>query len=34
MFQAIKQVAMQDNVTGFVNGATSDYVFYWLADKE
>jgi peptide/nickel transport system substrate-binding protein len=34
MFQAIKQVAMQDNVTGFVNGATSDYVFYRLVDKK
>ena len=34
MFQAIKQVAMQDNIKGFVNGATSDYVFYRLVEKE
>lgn len=34
MFQAIKQVAMRDNVKGFVNGATSDYVFYRLVEKE
>ena len=34
MFQAIKQVAMRDNVQGFVNGATSDYVFYRLVTKE
>ena len=34
MFQAIKQVAMRDNVEGFVNGATSDYVFYRLVTKE
>ena len=34
MFQAIKQVAMRDAVTGFVNGATSDYVFYRLVEKE
>ena len=34
MFQAIKQVAMRDNVKGFVNGATSDYVFYRLVTKE
>ncbi|WP_299689930.1 ABC transporter substrate-binding protein [uncultured Tateyamaria sp.] len=34
MFQAIKQVAMRDTVKGFVNGATSDYVFYRLVDKE
>ena len=33
MFQAIKQVAMRDNVKGFVNGATSDYVFYRLVEK-
>ena len=33
MFQAIKQVAMRDNVSGFVNGATSDYVFYRLVKK-
>ncbi len=34
MFQAIKQVAMRDAVQGFVNGATSDYVFYRLVTKE
>lgn len=34
MFQAIKQVAMRDNIKGFVNGATSDYVFYRLVEKE
>ena len=34
MFQAIKQVAMRDNVKGFVNGATSDYVFYRLVEKD
>ena len=34
MFQAIKQVAMRDTVKGFVNGATSDYVFYRLVEKE
>jgi peptide/nickel transport system substrate-binding protein len=34
MFQAIKQVAMRDNIKGFVNGATSDYVFYRLVEKD
>ncbi|WP_241462558.1 ABC transporter substrate-binding protein [Tateyamaria sp. ANG-S1] len=34
MFQAIKQVAMRDTIQGFVNGATSDYVFYRLVEKE
>ena len=34
MFQAIKQVAMRDNIKGYVNGATSDYVFYRLVEKE
>lgn len=34
MFQAVKQVAMADNVKGFVNGATSDYVFYRLVEKD
>lgn len=33
MFQAAKQVAMRDNVQGFVNGAISDYVFYRLVEK-
>ncbi|APX10585.1 ABC transporter substrate-binding protein [Tateyamaria omphalii] len=34
MFQAIKQVAMRDTIQGFVNGATSDYVFYRLVEKK
>ncbi|WP_273689309.1 ABC transporter substrate-binding protein [Ketogulonicigenium vulgare] len=34
MFQAVKQVAMADNVEGFVNGASSDYVYYRLVTKE
>lgn len=34
MFQAVKQVAMADDVEGFVNGATSDFVYYRLVDKE
>ena len=33
MFQAAYQVAMADGVTGYVNGATSDFVFYRLVDK-
>jgi peptide/nickel transport system substrate-binding protein len=33
MFQASYQVAMQDAVTGYVNGATSDFVFYRLVEK-
>jgi peptide/nickel transport system substrate-binding protein len=33
MFQATKQVAMTDDVQGFVNGAISDYVFYRLVTK-
>lgn len=33
MFQAVKQVGMRPNVEGFVNGATSDFVFYRLVDK-
>ncbi len=33
MFQAVKQVAMAANVEGFVNGATSDFVFYRLVEK-
>lgn len=33
MFQAISQVAMDDEVTGYVNGATSDFVFYRLVEK-
>ncbi len=33
MFQAVKQVAMAEKVDGFVNGATSDFVFYRLVEK-
>ncbi|MEX2365997.1 MAG: hypothetical protein WD601_05290, partial [Pseudohongiellaceae bacterium] len=33
MFQATKQVAMANEVQGFVNGAISDYVFYRLVTK-
>lgn len=33
MFQAVKQVAMADKVQGFVNGATSDFVYYRLVQK-
>ena len=33
MFQAVKQVAMNDKVEGFVNGAISDYVYYRLVTK-
>lgn len=34
MFQATYQVAMAVGVTGYVNGATSDFVYYRLVDKE
>lgn len=34
MFQATYQVAMDQDVTGYVNGATSDFVYYRLVDKE
>ncbi len=34
MFQATYQVAMAQNVSGYVNGATSDFVFYRLVDKQ
>jgi len=34
MFQAAYQVAMAANVEGYVNGATSDFVFYRLVTKE
>ncbi|ARO14173.1 putative periplasmic dipeptide transport protein dppA [Ketogulonicigenium robustum] len=34
MFQAVKQVAMADDVHGFVNGASSDYVYYRLVTKD
>ncbi len=33
MFQASYQVAMDEAVTGYVNGATSDFVYYRLTDK-
>ena len=33
MFQASYQVAMNNAVTGYVNGATSDFVFYRLVEK-
>jgi len=33
MFQAAVQVAMAANVSGYVNGATSDFVFYRLVTK-
>lgn len=33
MFQASYQVGMAANVSGYVNGATSDFVFYRLVDK-
>lgn len=33
MFQASYQVGMAENVTGYVNGATSDFVFYRLVEK-
>jgi len=34
MFQAAYQVAMGANVDGYVNGATSDFVYYRLVTKE
>jgi peptide/nickel transport system substrate-binding protein len=34
MFQAAYQVAMAKDVTGYVNGATSDFVFYRLVEKD
>lgn len=33
MFQAAYQVAMDEGVSGYVNGATSDFVFYRLVEK-
>ncbi|WP_226779950.1 ABC transporter substrate-binding protein [Oceaniglobus trochenteri] len=33
MFQAAYQVGMDKDVSGYVNGATSDYVFYRLVEK-
>lgn len=34
MFQAAYQVAMDEDVTGYVNGATSDFVYYRLVEKD
>jgi peptide/nickel transport system substrate-binding protein len=34
MFQAAYLVGMAEDVTGYVNGATSDFVFYRLVEKE
>ena len=34
MFQAAYQVAMDEGVSGYVNGATSDFVFYRLVEKD
>lgn len=34
MFQAVKQVGMHPSVEGFVNGATSDFVYYRLVEKK
>jgi peptide/nickel transport system substrate-binding protein len=34
MFQAAYQVAMDNDVSGYVNGATSDFVYYRLVDKD
>jgi peptide/nickel transport system substrate-binding protein len=34
MFQAAKQVALAKNVSGYVNGAMSDFVFYRLVTKK
>jgi len=34
MFQAATQVALATNVEGYVNGATSDFVFYRLVTKK
>ena len=33
MFQAATQVALAKNVEGYVNGATTDFVFYRLVKK-
>jgi peptide/nickel transport system substrate-binding protein len=33
MFQAASQVALAKKVSGYVNGATSDFVFFRLAKK-
>lgn len=34
MFQASYQAAMDEGVTGYVNGATSDFVYYRLVEKD
>lgn len=34
MFQASYQAAMDKDVTGYVNGATSDFVYYRLVEKD
>lgn len=34
MFQAANQIAMSTKVSGYVNGATSDFVFYRLVEKK
>ncbi len=34
MFQAASQIAMGQNVNGYVNGAASDFVYYRLVDKD
>lgn len=34
MFQAVKQVAMAEDVQGFVNGSNSDFVYYRLVRKD
>jgi peptide/nickel transport system substrate-binding protein len=34
MFQAALQIAMANNVEGYVNGATSDFVYYRLVTKQ
>tara|TARA_R110002020_G_scaffold41276_27_gene121745 strand:+ start:5603 stop:7189 length:1587 start_codon:yes stop_codon:yes gene_type:complete len=34
MFQAALTIAMADNVEGYVNGATSDFVYYRLVTKD
>ena len=33
MFQAALTIAMANNVEGYVNGATSDFVYYRLVTK-
>ena len=34
MFQAQLQIAMGENVDGYVNGSNSDFVYYRLVEKE